>query len=137
MHPNSIANGRFFLPFINADSSYMAGPTHEFKGPRRFRCRMPQFQNKPPQTTLMYSMKNPGAVIESKDIVKTLNYIDNTYHHTFTFDLSDIADTCGRLRNVYIYNDRVTVMIWKEDKQLINRPEINESSFYVGKNAFK
>ena len=104
---------------------------------------MPQFQNKPPMTSLMFAAgshsgwKNPGAIIESKEIVKTMNYVDNTYHHTFTYDLDDIAPTCGKLRNAYIYNDRVTIMIWKENKEQINRPEINEDSFYVGKNAFK
>lgn len=98
---------------------------------------MPQYQNRSPKTTLMFAMKNPGAVIESKEIVKTMNYVDNTYHHTFTYDLDDIAPTCGKLRNAYIYNDRVTIMIWKEDKEQINRPEINEDSFYVGRNAFK
>lgn len=97
---------------------------------------MPHFQNRAPLTTL-YSMKNPGVVLESKEIVKTMGYTDNTYHYAFTFDLGDIAETCGTLRNAYIYNDQISVLVWKAEKLKINRPEINEDSFYIGKNAFK
>jgi hypothetical protein len=137
MHTHSVANGRCFLPFINSDSLDMAGPTHEFKGAVRFRYRMPFYQNKPPTLTKSALLKNPGAVIATDVLKKDMDYFESTYHHTFTFDLGNLADTCGNLRNVYIYNNRVTVLIWKTDKQLINRPEITEDSFKIGKSAFK
>lgn len=93
---------------------------------------MPFYQNKPPTLTQTALLKTPGTVI-SRD----MKYFESTYHHTFTFDLGDLAETCGNLRNVYIYNNRVTVLVWKTDKQLINLPEITEDSFRIGKNAFK
>jgi len=137
MHTNSVANGRFFFPLINSDSLNMAGPAHEFKDAVRFRYRMPFYQNKPPTLTHSALLKNPGAVIATDVLKKDMDYFESTYHHTFTFDLGDLAETCGNLRNVYIYNNRVTILIWKTDKQLINRPEVTEDSFKIGKNAFK
>lgn len=98
---------------------------------------MPFYQNKPPTLTQAALLKNPGAVIATDVLKKDMDYFESTYHHTFTFDLGDLAETCGNLRNVYIYNNRVTILIWKTDKQLINRPEITEDSFKIGKNAFK
>ena len=138
MHTNSVANGRRFFPFINPDKlNAFIHPTHTSKGANRFRCRMPFYQNKPPTLTQSALLKNPGAVIATDVLKKDMDYFESTYHHTFTFDLGDLANTCGNLRNVYIYNNRVTVLIWKTDKQLINRPEITEDSFRIGKNAFK
>jgi hypothetical protein len=58
-----------------------------------------------------------------------MEYHESTYHHTFTFPLEELAETCGNMRTVYIYNNRVTVLIWKTDKQHINLPEITEKSF--------
>jgi hypothetical protein len=98
---------------------------------------MPFYQNKPPTLTKSALLKNPGAVIATDVLKKDMDYFESTYHHTFTFDLGNLADTCGNLRNVYIYNNRVTILIWKTDKQLINRPEVTEDSFKIGKSAFK
>lgn len=96
---------------------------------------MPFYQNKPPGV-LQRPPTNPGSVIAREVLKKDMDYFESSYHHTFTFDLDDLADTCGLLRNVYIYNNRVTVLIWKTDKQLINRPEVTEDSFKIGKDAF-
>ncbi len=137
MHTNSVDNGRLTFPFINADSFDISSPTHKSKGAIRFRCRMPFYQNKPPTLSQSTILKNPGAVIACDVLKKDMDYFESTYHHTFTFDLGDLAETCGNLRNVYIYNNRVTVLVWKTDKQLINRPEITEESFRIGKNAFR
>ena len=98
---------------------------------------MPFYQNKPPTLTQTLLKSNPGAVIATDVLKKDMDYFESTYHHTFTFDLGDLADTCGNLRNVYIYNNRVTILIWKTDRQFINRPEITEDSFKIGKGAFK
>lgn len=135
MYSDSIDHIRHIFPTINADSLHRTRPTHEFKDAIHFRYRMPQYQNKPPTQAAL--LKNPGTVIATDVLKKDMDYFESTYHHTFTFDLGDLAETCGNLRNVYIYNNRVTVLIWKTDKQLINRPEITQDSFYVGKNAFK
>jgi len=137
MHTNSVDNGRLTFPFINADSLDIPSPAHKSKGANRFRYIMPFYQNKPPTLSQSTILKNPGTVIACDVLKKDMDYFESTYHHTFTFDLGDLAETCGNLRNVYIYNNRVTVLVWKTDKQLINRPEITEDSFRIGKNSFK